>query len=265
MTDFSKLPLGAIPSPPKAKDLLLSKYVGDAGRLIEAARVPVASNWQDMPTVTGALPTPDTDPLGNIAKKDCVFAAAGHLTRMVAQQVGRPELAPTADQVLEEYDRRTGGVDQGYVIRDMLDIWRTEGLWGTRLEAFARVGDSRDELAIASWLGCGVIGGYALPLHSQTSVDATGRQLWHVPAGGWPEGDYPGAWGNHAVWSYSESPQIKTGNSWGGPVWLTDEWGRVCCFERWFCLVDLWRLGNVRAPNGFAWEDLLSDARERVA
>jgi hypothetical protein len=266
MMDFATLPLGRLPYAPKAKDLLLSKYVADAGRLIEAAQVPAAPCMLEMRTPGGAKPAPDADPLGNVAKGDCVFAAAGHMQNLVAKLVGRPELVVTAEMVLSEYDRRTGGLDVGYVVRAMLDIWQREGLWGTRLAAYALVGDDPAEQAIAAYLGCGIIGGYSLPVYSQSSTNGQGQQLWDIPTSGLPAGDYPGKWGGHAIFEHSASPALFVGNSWGeeDTAW-TRAWDAACGDERWFCLLDIWQEANGRAPNGFAWEDLLADVRARTA
>jgi hypothetical protein len=268
--DFSRRPLGKLPFAPKAKDLKLSSYVADKGRLIESAQVPAASNWSAMPAWTGAPQTPDADPLGNDRAGDCVFAGPGHMVRMIGQLTGKA-LSPTSADVLEAYSRytgydpATGENDNGFRVREMLGIWQREGLFGTKAVAYALVGNDPDEKAIASWLGCGLIGGYSLPLSAQTQVDATGRQLWYVPVGGFPSGQGPGSWGGHCIWSDAPSPSLDGGNSWGEQTYWTQEWDRACCDERWVVLVDAWVDAIGRAPNGFAIEDLLADVRARTA
>jgi hypothetical protein len=162
------------------------------------------------------------------------------------------------------YDPATGDNDNGYVVRDMLDIWRRDGLYGTKTMAYALVNwNDPDEVVLASWLGCGTIGGYSLPIASQSQQDPQGRQLWFVPSGGWPRGQGPGTWGGHCVWLRGASPKLMTANSWGEDTTWTLEWQSACCDEMWLVLVDKWQSGTGRAPNGFAYQDLLSDVKAR--
>jgi hypothetical protein len=264
--DVSTLKMGRLPYVPKAKDLLFANYIADAGRLIEAAQVPAAPNLREMLTPSGERPTRDPDPLGNTRKGCCVFSGIAHQINLAAKLSGRDDIVVTEQMVLDEYDRRTGGVDNGYVIRDMLGIGQREGLWGVKIEAYTLIGADPTEQAIATHLGCGIIGGYSLPVHSQTAVDAQGKTLWTIPDGGLPEGDYPGKWGRHCIHGHAASPGLNEGNSWGDDetAWLRP-WDEQCGDERWFVLLHIWQGANGRAPNGFAWEDLLADVRARTA
>ena len=144
-------------------------------------------------------------------------------------------------------------------------FWLKEGLFGTKLDAYCAVDKSNpDEVALAVWLGCGMIGGYDLPLESQGQVDEQGRQLWYVPEGGWAAGKGPGSWGGHAMYGRGTSPGMDDYNSWGEDTAATEGWRYECCSELYLPLVREWNLGNGRAPNGFSYEDLLSDVRARA-
>lgn len=275
--NFSQFKLGRRPFVEKQSDLHLGKYLAasayeTAAKRIEAIKTPATSDWTRMPGLTGIAPAPDTDPLGNENAGCCVFAAPAHMIRMIGQVAYWMGLAPTRDDVIAEYARRsgydphTGSGDNGFVIRSMLGIWQREGLFGTKAVAYARVDPTDwEETAIANWLGCGLIGGYSLPLVSQDQTDATGKQFWHVPAGGFPSGQGPGSWGGHAIWSHSDSLTVMAGNSWGERVAWNREWMAACCDELWIVFVDAWRMNTGRAPNGFAWEDLMADVRARTA
>lgn len=163
------------------------------------------------------------------------------------------------------YNPTTGENDDGFIVREMLGIWQRDGLFGTKAIAYALVGADLEEKAIASWLGCGLIGGYSLPISAQRQVDDQGRQLWYLPPGGFPKSEGPGSWGGHCIWMDAPSPQLDGGNSWGQQVYWTQGWDRACCDERWLVLVDGWIDGVGRAPNGFAYEDLLADVKARTA
>lgn len=268
MIDHSKLPLGKRPFSPKAKDLHLKSYI-DKAAIITAAQVPAAPDWQAFSCPDGNLPPPDTDALGNDRAGCCVFAGPGHHINMIHAQLGDPNRVSSTD-VLSVYTKytgynpATGANDNGYVVRDMLGNWVKDGLYGTYAIAYALV-DWTDpvETAIATWLGCGTIGGYALPIAAQGQSDDQGRQLWDVPAGGWPQGKGPGTWGGHCMWVRGSSPKLTNANSWGQDTIWTMPWQKACCDEMWVVLVDKWIAASGQAPNGFAYQDLLNDVKAR--
>jgi hypothetical protein len=255
--------LGCNPSPPDPRDLKLASYL-DKPKLIEAIQAPRLHSWAAFPLPSGTRPACDRDPLYNNVAGCCTFSMGGHWANLVAQHTGRP-LIVTADMVRDAYTSTgynpiTGAGDNGANIReDLLKPWKAMGWWGTKLLAYAAINkDDEEEVALAGWLGCGTLGGYALPLVSQSQADAKGRMQWTEPEGGFPPGQGPGTWGNHAIYT----PAERAGNSWGDEVVMDRPWLVKCCFERWFGLLDIWQLG-FSAPNGFDWQQLLSDAEAR--
>jgi hypothetical protein len=266
--NWNSLPLGKLPFSPDARDLKLASYI-DKEKLISASQCPLAHDWDEIPSAAGKLPDADTDPLGNDKANCCVFSAPGHMTKMIGQQTGEP-LTVTTDMVLNAYSI-TGYkldpklFDNGFNIRVLLKLWKMFGLYGTKALAYVLVNwKDPDELALASWLGCGTIGGFALPKASQGQVDDKGRQLWSVPPGGFPAGQGPGTWGNHAIWCCKPSPALDGGNSWGQSTYWTMEWGEQCCDERWLVLVDKWKMPSGITPNGFAFDQLMTDVKARA-
>ena len=269
----ASMPLGRHPDRHTLKDLRLKDYldrslIGTAAGSVEGvyvpASAPVAGNWAAFPLDDGRMPKDDNDPMYNDVYGDCVFAAPGHMVNMIGQHTGS-NLIVTAEMVKSAYLTATGGMDSGYYIRSMLDQWLLDGLYGTKLEAYCAVDkNDPDEVAIALWLGCGLIGGYDLPLASQGQTDEYGRQLWDVPNGGWPAGKGPGSWGGHCMYQRGTSPGMDDYNSWGeADTEGTIAWRLDCCSELYLPMVREWRLGTGRAPNGFAWDDLLADVRAR--
>jgi hypothetical protein len=267
--DWSLLPLGKAPFQIDTRDLKLSNYI-DKNKLINSAQCPLAHDWDTVPTPSGQLPKEDDDPLGNDNAKCCVFSAPGHMVKMIGQQTGEPIIV-TKQMVLDAYSI-TGYkldpkiFDNGFNIRVLLKLWKLFQLYGTKALAYVAVNwNDPDEVALASWLGCGVLGGFMLPNASQGQVDKLGRQLWSVPMGGFPAGQGPGTWGRHCIWCHSPSSLVVGGNSWGRKVYWTTPWQQQCCEEMWMVLVDRWKMATGRAPNGFAFDDLLADAAVRAA
>jgi hypothetical protein len=230
---------------------------------------PGALNWRKVQNAAGEVPSPDTDALGNDSIGDCVYAAPAHFAMLVGQLTGRP-ISISRGQVVDAYaaatgfNPTTGSGDNGAYTRDMLDEWRTVGLYGTQLDAYCSV-DYRnpDEVLLALFFAGGLVGGYELPIASQGQVDEQGNPDWSIPPGGWPSGQGPGTWGGHCIAEHAT--QMGQANSWGLNTHFTGGWRQACCGELWMPLLKGWQLGNGRAPNGFAYDDLLSDARARGA
>jgi len=255
--------LGKLPFRPDHRDLLLKHYI-DAPTLIEAAQVPGALDWGVFPAPDGSDTVPDTDPLYNNVAGCCPYSAPGHMVKLVSQLVGSPVLV-TAQMVCDAYaagtgyDPKTGANDNGAVVRDVLNQWRQGGLYGTTIAAYCAVDwNNADEVTIATWLCGGLIGGYNLP----KSIWAQDPD-WYVPDPLTPDDET--IIGGHCVFWQGTSPGMDNGKSWGEDTSATPAWRQRYCDELWAPLLGLWVMRSGRAPNGFAWADLLADVQARTA
>ena len=255
--------LGCLPKPHDSRDLLLKSYI-DKAQLIDAAQVPGALDWGAVPTPTGPLPEADEDPLYNDKAGCCVLAAPGHHVKLVGQLTGAPMIV-TAGMVRDAYaaatgyDPATGANDNGWIIRDMLKQWRSKGLYGTTLAGFCAVDwTDADEVAIAAWLCGGLIGGYALPVRIREQDPD-----WSVPEA-LTKDDEPGSLGGHCIYQHGASPGLDEANSWGEHTTWTPAWRRKYCSELWAPVLGSWVMKSGRAPNGFAFSDLLADVQARA-
>ena len=255
--------LGKLPHIPDRRDLLLKNYI-DKAALIDATRAPAAPDWTAIPTITGAKPTPDTDPLGNDSAGCCVLAAPGHAVNMIGQQIGDSSLVVTRGMALAAYSKYTGYVpgdpstDGGWYVRDMLKAWMQDGLYGTKALAFAAV-DWRDpeEVALAVMLSTGaVIGGYSLPAEIWSQVDAKGQPQWFVPPGGCGK-----SIGGHCMCQHG----VRNWNTWGESAIADQPWVDANCDELYLAIIDKSQLATGRAPNGFDFAQLLADVKARQA
>jgi len=267
MLNLSTMQLGKLPFRPKAKDMPLRAYLDRAKAEEDLNAAPAAINWYEMPTPTGALPEWDSDVLGNDRYGDCVLAAPAHLIMLESKLAGSPVTITTA-QVLEAYqaltgfDPSTGAGDNGAYIRDMMDMWRTYGLYGDKIDAYLWVNPlDKLEMNWALWRSGGLISGILLPKCWPQQVDASGNPDWTIPEGGWEQGDGPGAGGGHAVATHATGG----GNSWGMQTNWSDEHRHACCDELVMPISRRWALRNGLTPCGLAYDQVLSDARARGA
>ena len=133
----------------------------------------------------------------------------------------------------------------------MLNYWRTSGVGGHQIGAYAAVHpQSPREVQEAIYLFGGLYIGVALPLAAQN------QQVWDVPRHpfrvpalhpSWQ----PGSWGGHAVYVVDYDPQFLTCISWGAAQKFTWAWLTLYCEEAYAIVSQEWVSGAAAAPNGF--------------
>ena len=266
---LSHLKLGANPSPPKPQDLHFKAYLGPgADQLIEEAMAPGALNWQKVPTPSGDLPKPNRNALGNIEYGDCIYVGMANLAMRVSQLVGAPRII-TTDEVLAAYadtgfDPVTGENDNGAYPTEALTAWTRKDIFGTRCRAFCRVDPNNiEEVLLAAFLGGGLYACYDLPISAQNQVDADGNPNWRIDPTRSAKDNEPRGWGGHCIDQHAV--RLRQGTTWGMNHHATEEWCKRYTSSLHLVLLRDWRLANGRAPNGFEFEQLLSDARARGA
>src|SRR5579872_3337219 len=125
---------------------------------------------------------------------DCTCAAAGHMVMLWSAIAGKP-VVPAETDILAAYNAVNGGVDQGAVELDVLNLWRKTGIGGDTLLAFAEVDPANgDHVRQAFCLFEGLYIGLQLPLSASDQFHA--HQPWTPVAG--PQGQ-TGSWGGHSV------------------------------------------------------------------
>ena len=162
----------------------------------------------------------------------------------------------TESAVIEAFDEvkivdpLTG--EEGAIELDVLRLWRSAGIGGHRIGAFARV-SAADHLLVrtAANLFGGVYIGVQLPLtaQEQTVWDWTGRL--DGPAA-------PGSWGGHAVDVVGYDDRGLTVVTWGMLQVLTwSFWDRYC--DEAYALLSVDYLENGLSPQGFDLDALRRD------
>ena len=97
---------------------------------------------------------------------------------------------------------------------------------------------------------------------SVDQVDAGGNPDWKVDPLRAAENGV-GSWGWHAIAEHAA--RISQGTTWGLNAHWTDPWQSKYCSVLHMALLRDWRLSTGRAPNGFEYQQLLSDAHARGA
>lgn len=148
---------------------------------------------------------------------DCTIAGVDHLLKAWNSEV--PDIVPTPDdsQISATYFQLTGGPDSGLVESDVLNHWRTAGLFGTTIDGFAPV--TNDFLHIREsiyWYGASYLG-IQCPQSAQQQFAA--GQVWSVV----PNSPIVGG---HCIVLTGYDADLFYGVSWGQqisiePAWLT--------------------------------------------
>ena len=93
-----------------------------------------------LPVAPDTVAVPNVDNwgiLGNDTHGDCTFAGIVHARMANAAFLGITETFPSDTDVVNAYLSYTGGADAGAVEADLLKFWQGNGLFGSKLSAFA--------------------------------------------------------------------------------------------------------------------------------
>lgn len=196
---------------------------------------------------------PEWGMLGNDQYGDCGFAMAVHQELGWADNETPSIPVPSAQSVVSEYLSYTNGQDSGVVLSDMLNFWRSSGINGRKIGAFATVApqDHVEAMNAVYYFGSASLG-------VQLPVAWQGAGVWDCP--GSPTGIYaPGSWGGHAIpiVAYNATGPIVV--SWGGLIPMTWRAYDIYCDECYAVLALSWTDGTRPAPNGFDLASLSAD------
>jgi hypothetical protein len=243
-TTIAARKLGKLPVRTDVRTLALARYV-------DRTQLPAPPPRLDLTTGVPEWPVYANDRIG-----DCTTAAAGHMIEVWSEAATGRAVEISERAVLDAFDHvkvvdpRTG--EEGAVELDVLTYWRSTGIGGHTIGAFARVSVHDSELVrTGAFLFGGLYIGLALPLSAQDQVvwDWTGSLAG--PA-------LPGSWGGHAVDVAGYDANGLTVVTWGHLKRMTwSFWDRYV--DESYCILSTDFLNGDRAPNGFDLEGLKAD------
>jgi hypothetical protein len=237
--------LGKLAPRRDARTLRFASYV----KLAALPPAPPARDWSSKAAPAWGMMR--NDELG-----DCTCAAAGHLIQAWTANHGA-EVTPDDDAIVAAYSAITGytpsdpSTDQGGVELDVLNYWRSTGIAGQKIGAYASV-DALSMDHVKAAINCfgGVYLGAALPLAAQNQT------IWDVGGDGDQE---PGSWGGHAMAAVGYTPAGVVLVTWGATKFATWVWWAKYVDESYALLDDAWVNGSTPAPSGFDLAALQAD------
>jgi hypothetical protein len=205
------------------------------------------------------------DVMGNDALGDCVIAGGYHVVGVETANAGDPFHATSA-QIIHDYSAighyvpGNPATDNGCNLQDALNFWTAHGFAnGTKLTAWLAVDPSNQaECMAALWLFENLYFGFELPDAWISPFPSADGFTWDVA--GAPDGD-----NGHCVPGAAYTPSGVEIITWGLKGLLT--WAALRKYgssgaggEAYVMLTpDQIAKGQSKAPNGFAWADLLGD------
>lgn len=227
-----KLGLAGHKEDPRGRTLKLRDF------LVSGLAAPAAC---DLTTQTGR----DTDDLGNTDVGDCAIAGPGHFVNWEDDLNHRPRTATRA-RTIDEYQNfgyvpGDESTDTGCYALDVMKWWRSVGLFGRKIKAFAQVNYfNPEEVAKAIFLLGGVFLCMALPKKVKDGSIFTAK-LWE------PAADDGGPAGGHFMWC--EGSNLV--NSWGERIRPDDAMIERYCFDAYAVVSE-----DAITPNGRAFSGL---------
>jgi len=243
-TTIAAQKLGKLPVRTDVRTLSFARYV-------DRAKLPRPPDVLDETAHVPDWPMYANDRIG-----DCTMAAAGHMieawtaaVRGRAVEVSEKAVLDAFDHV-KQVDPTTG--EEGAIVLDVLQYWRSSGVARHRIGAYARVPVHDHELVRA---GAYLFGGLYLGL--QLPQSAQGQSTWDW-TGSLTGPAAPGSWGGHAVDVVRYDAGTLTVVTWGALKEATWQFFDRYCDEA-YCILSTDFLDGDRAPNGFDLEALKAD------
>jgi hypothetical protein len=236
--------LGKLPVRLDVRTLRLARYV-------DRTKLPAPPTQLDLTAHVPDWPMYANDRIG-----DCTIAAAGHMIEAWTEashgdvvEVSEPDVLRAFDAV-KITDPATG--EEGAIELDVLRYWRTTGVAGHRIGAFAGVSVHDEQLVrTGAYLFGGLYIGLALPLTAQQ------QDVWDW-TGSLAGPAKPGSWGGHAVDVVGYDAEALTVVTWGSLKRMTWLFWERYVDEAYALLADDFLSGD-RAPNGFDLAALRAD------
>ncbi len=205
---------------------------------------PAAPATVDYISEVAAWPMYLNDQLG-----DCTIAAAGHMVEAWTRFGSGTAVEVTNEQILTAYEAVSGykpgqpDTDQGAVMQDVLDYWRTTGIGGHKILAFAEVDvKSAAELKAAMALFGHVYLGINFPDSAMDQFDA--HQPWDVVEDTTIEG-------GHAIdWGYAADGENHRIITWGAVQQMTPAFFAKYVEEAWVVVSAEWLSAAGKSPEG---------------
>lgn len=238
---------------------MTDRIVGKLGKLAprRPAGLHMLAFYQEnpLPAAPASVEVPKVENwgmLGNDKYGDCTFAGIVHARMANAAFLGITENFPDDATVEENYLNYTHGQDAGAVEADLLKYWQTNGLFGTKLSAFAPTDHAdQDELrSIIASYGVAYIGVRLPELAESQFSQGKPWELTHTPADN-------NISGGHCVILVGYNKDYAQCITWGKVQQVAWDWLSSYMEESWALItpeiVEKGQYGNMRLS------DLTSD------
>jgi hypothetical protein len=234
--------LGKLPPKLDRRTLKLARYL-----VVEKA--PPKADY-----ITGKVP--QFPMLLNSDYGNCTICGPLHMRQVWNANTSR-DFAPTDQMALEGYQAACGYVpgrpetDQGGNMLDVLRFWRTVGIGGETILAYAKVDvTDRNEVKLAIAIFGAIYTGAMLPLSAQ------GQGIWHMTGG--PRAKV-GSWGGHAYMIPKYERYHVHNVTWDEVIPATYRWNDTYCDEAYVVFSREWVTGEGRSPTGIDLTNFVKD------
>ena len=210
---------GKLPAKPPVMGFL--KDYADLGSLRHPATFDRASDVADYPMALN-------DQIG-----DCTIAGVVHMLQLMYAEIGEVFAYPGDTAVRNTYFDMTGGADSGLVITDVLSTWMHDGLFGTKIAAYAPVDiATKGDMKAACWLFGALYLGVEMPANAETEFEE------HRP---WSPSSPPGQpVGGHCIVGTGASRLGQDIITWGATTSMTWSWWKDYGSEAYVVIPEVW-------------------------
>jgi hypothetical protein len=146
---------------------------------------------------------------------------------------------------IASYDPDTGAGDDGAAGLTVLNYWRTNGIAGHKIYAYAAIDPKNiKEVKAVIYIFGGVYAGFNLPASAKT------QDILRVSGDGKTGDNAPGSWGGHAICAIGYDNDYIYTISWGIIKKCTWQFWTTYCIEA-FAIISEEFINSGKTPNGF--------------
>jgi hypothetical protein len=168
--------------------------------------------------------------LGNDQWGDCTIAGADHVILADSTITSEPYSAPSLTAVEREYFGLTGGPDSGLQLSQVLQAWKSVGMFGNKISSYAPVHAQNTTLLqqCIEWFGASYVG-VNLPQPAEGQFNPDGSGVWDL-TGTSADSQIEGG---HCIVLVGYDADKLYAITWGAVVGITYRWWAQYAEEAW--------------------------------
>ena len=186
---------------------------------------------------------------------DCTIAGAVHMMQLAYAEVNETFTYPGDQAIIDTYMHLSGGADNGLVMRNVLQAWMQDGLFGTKIAGWAPVNiHNWDHMRAAAYAFGGLYVGIEMPQEAEEQFEA--GENWHI------DENTEGPIGGHCVTISGINTMGADIQTWGAETAMTKGWWNRFGSEAYVIVPEIFVEAGHGPVNNFSVKQMQADLKD---